>query len=491
MTAIGDESSTARSLLDLRHQDRWFRHSVVRPVFVAMAVALITGQQFSFLRLADSPDPFYRNVLNLGASYQRYFSLFYYFGAFPVNLERQNTSTLEETTATLQRVGKSLVPERSVYNRASIFLFYPDAFMRGRPDTAEMRTGHALWFTVALLALFGALCYRGMPLFGLVVALLCGSDAFQVWELYHLGSSTIFPTVISTGLAIAAAAILLSNERFARHRMLPLLLVCVCGGVGALQYEIRLEGVGIFAGALFSLAICCPQSIVRKLLFVVVFAASAMAVSSTMNWYFTRSFEKANAIVVQYGGTPTDSGNAYYSTEWWALWSGLGDFDEKYGFLADDRAGLSYYYGHDAAAPSEQVQRRNYLDTIREDPVWFARILRDRLMRVLVENTPYRIAFGSRYVDLKLSPRLVTLMGLILLVANLVARRWENLSLFVLPLSVGAVAVGQLADYGLQFYAVAHLFILAYVVCFALDVALLVAGRATRPLTRRAPSGRA
>jgi hypothetical protein len=159
-----------------------------------------------------------------------------------------------------------------------------------------------------------------------------------------------------------------------------------------------------------------------------------------------------------------------------ALCSGLGDFDEKYGFLADDRAGISYYYGQNASRYSELMHRDNYLQTAFHDPVWYAEILGGRLKRVMLHNTPYRLSVGSNYYDIPVSPLPVTVFGVALLLAGaLNGRRTLMRSvaiLFVLPLSVGLVAVAQLADYGLQFYCIAHLFILAYVLCCALDAIL-------------------
>ena len=349
--------------------------------------------------------------------------------------------------------------ERNVYNRASIFLFYPDAYWKGRPDTAEMRTGLALCFTLALLSVFAALCYIGLPWFGLLVALLCGSDPFQVYELYHLSSSTIFPTVISTGLLTVAICLVLSSTRQARGGALAFALVAVAGALCSLQYEVRLEGVGVFIGALVSLICCFPQSKATKAVHFCPFVGSMLATNVALNAHFRSSFERANATVARYGGTPTESGDPYYATQWWALWSGLGDFDEKYGFLADDRAGLSYYYGHGAPGPSETIDRRNYIGTIVHDPAWFVGIIRDWLTRVLVENTPYRLSLGAKSVDIRVPPAVVTILGVMLLLAGAAVHGKERLNLFILPLSIGLVSVGQLADYGLQFYAIAHLFL--------------------------------
>lgn len=471
--------AAADSVLTLARQKDILRHPIVAALFIAGALTAIVAQQHSFLRLTQDPDPYYRNVLNLGASYQRFFAFFYYFGGFPVNLDGQKTRTRDEAIETLRQLGPRLTPESSVYNRASIFIFYPDAWMKGRPDTAEMRTGHALWFTFGLVALFLALCAAGRPLLGLVVALLCGSDPFQVYELYHVSSSTIFPTVISTGLFVMASCVLLSTERMKRSTGLSLAVVALNGVVCALQYEIRLEGVGVFLGAAFSLVVCFRHRLPAKAAMAAVFVATLWLTNAVLDRYFAASFDTANAVVAEYGGKPAPAGNPYYATQWWALWSGLGDFDEKYGFLADDRAGVSYYYGHGLSMISERAHRQHYLDTIAGDPGWFADIMFRRMKRVLTENTPYRLSYGNRFIDLPIPVVPVTLAALVLLAGIVALSRSaevrSQLNLFVLPLAIGAVAVGQLADYGLQFYAIAHLFALAYVGCIAIEAALTAA----------------
>ena|SRR5712664_563596 len=109
------------SLLDLDLQRAFLQHRIVKAIFLTVSIVLIVSQQTSFLLRTEDPDTYYRNVLNLGASYQRYFAFFYYFGGFLVNLDRQKTSTIVEARATLTELGSKLVPDRSVYNRASIF----------------------------------------------------------------------------------------------------------------------------------------------------------------------------------------------------------------------------------------------------------------------------------------------------------------------------------------------------------------------------------
>lgn len=472
-----------RALVGLDHQAVLLRTPVVRVFFLVLSVTLVIAQQGSYWALDQSPNGFYRNVLNLGASYQRYFSFYYYFGGFPVNLDRLPTSTIEDARETLAREGSRLRTDLNVYNRASIFLFYPETWLRGRPDTAEMRTGLAIWFTIGLLAVVVALWYVGMPLLGLFFALLCGSNPFQVFEIYHMGSSTIFPMVISTGLVGAAISLVLSNQASTRHTKLATSLVCLGAAVCALQYEIRLEGVGVSFGAAFALMVLSAFSIRRRLAYVCLFAVVVVVASAAMDAYFNAKLTTADRIMEQHGGTQAKTTNAYYSTQWWALWSGLGDFDEKYGFLVDDRAGLSFYYGHDTSLHSEPAMRDHYLRTLRSDPAWWAGIIGSRLKRVFVENTPYRVGYGTWHHDLPFNPVAVTTLGLLFLAAAVWTWQTTVLAMFVLSLSTGAVSIGQLADYGLQFYCIVHLFMLAYVGCVLLD-GLLAIARVTPPALR-------
>lgn len=482
-------SHVLEPLLDLRHQQALLRRKSISLTFLALSIAAVIAQQSSLLLRTDTPNAYYRNVLNLGASYQRYFSFYYYFGGFPVNLDGQKTSTREEAEATLKERGPLLRTDLNVYNRASIFLLYPDAWWNGRPDTAEMRTGHFIWFTLGLILVLTGFWYLDMPLMGLLTALLCGSDPFQVWEVYHQGSATIFPTVISTGLVGTGLCLLLMSPAFARYRRLTLVLLAVAGAVAALQYEIRLEGVGVFFGALFALVFLFPHTLARRIGYLAFVAVVAIVVSSGMNRYFDAKLRKADEIVKSYGGSPAGTTNAYYATQWWALWSGLGDFDEKYGFLVDDRAGLSYYYGHDTTVNSERAMRADVIRTVTHDPLWFAGIIARRVKRVFVDNTPYRVGYGTHYVDLPVSSRLVTALWALLLLASVATQGKAKLGLFILPASVGMVSLGQLADYGLQFYCIVHLFVFAYVACVLLDVIVgAMRWTATRSATPPAPA---
>lgn len=453
-----------------------FRSRAASVLFLVCAIAMVSVQQHSYWSLEKSPDGFYRNVLNLGASYQRYFSFFYYFGGFPVNLDRLDTSTRDAAMATLSKEGPRLRTDLNVYNRASIFLFYPETWLRGRPDTAEMRTGMAIWFTTGLLAVVVACWYAGMPLLGLVMALLCGSNPFQIYETYHMGSSTIFPMVISTGLVGTALSIALIQRSSVKRPRLALVLLAIAGAVCALQYEIRLEGVGVFFGATATVVFLSAYSVRRRLAYLAVFAIAVVGVSKGMDAYFNAKLATADRIMEQYGGTPAKTSNAYYSTQWWALWSGLGDFDEKYGYLVDDRAGISYYYGLETTEDSERAMRADYLRTMFRDPAWWVEIIARRLKRVFVENTPYRVGYGEWHTDLPVSPVLVTTIGLLLVGAALWTWQTTVLAMFVLSLSIGTVTIGQLADYGLQFYCLVHLFLLAYVACVLLDGLLALVG---------------
>lgn len=463
-------SSALVSLLALRRQAAWFRAPAVRLGFLAFSIALVVGQQIHFASRDSEPDATYRNVLNLGVNYGVYFPVFRHFGAFPVSLQGMPGVTLEQVAASLDQLGSRLTPSLFVYNRASVFLFYPDAMTIGTGNV-EMRTAHAIWFTTGLVSIVVAFSFLDLPLVGLLLALLCGSNPFQLYEVYRVSQSNVFATVISTGLMITAISLAVSSRHLERHRLWSFALVAVSAVICGLQYEIRLEGVGVFVGELVALALLCRHSRLRRLGYVAVFALTLAATNTGLDNYFAGKFTQANALVERSGGTPVKPVSAYYGTPWWALWSGLGDFDETSGFLADDRAALSYYYGHDTSLTEEQSFRQRYINAAAQDPLWWTGIVLQRLRRVLVENTPFRLELGAWHWKVPLSPMLVMLAAVPLFLVAMAVLGRSAVTFVLVPLSIGLVSLGQLADYGLQFYSVVHLVALAYVGGFFLEVA--------------------
>ena len=165
------------------------------------------------------------------------------------------------------------------------------------------------------------------------------------------------------------------------------------------------------------------------------------------------------------------------NTQWWAIWSGFGDYDQKYGFLVDDRAGLSYaasvYNNPDTL---EKTLQEDVVGTIANDPAWFAGIIGRRLYAILILNTPYRLSFGPHYVDIPVSSHLVTIVFLIGLVFTIVNWDFDLAFISALLLSIPLVAIAQLGHYGLEFYSVLHLFILAFVVCWLIELTIVLLG---------------
>lgn len=468
-------------------QNQLLANRRARYFVLAALICFVGAQQVSFGRAAVL-DSTYRNTLNNGASLRAFFPVFYCRGAAPVLLDTL-VKTCEQLDSEIARVGKDLPIYPEQINRSTLMLYYPDVWIHRNNENVKlnqvtMRGGLSLWFAVSLSALAVALFAVRLPVLGLVVVILCASNPFQNFEIFNPDVSNLFSMVISTGLMASALVIaLIGLARSGRPTKYAYLIVSALGVLMGIQYDARLEGVGVFIGVLGAI-LCLPRVGVRhRVALLVTLLAVGYSSNMGVNAYWDGKLSKANELVAQYDGTQGQRlGNNRYSTEWWALWSGLGDYDRKYGFLVDDRAGWSHYYGV-RRMPSigagwsiselNKTLKTDFINAIANDPWWFAEIIGRRIHVTLVKNTPYRISYGEYFVNIPVSPTAVLLLSLVPLLLSILVGRLEYAIVAGVVASIGLVSIAQLGRYGLEFYSVLHIFLFSFVVCWTLECCLL------------------
>lgn len=470
-----------RATVGLKNQGRLILSSRQKRLFFCLFVNFLVIQQHSFFQAGLLVDQYYRNTLNNGTNHSSFFPLFYCHHAFPIRMVDFDDATVDSCGKLEQlvtRQANTLAVSPNVYNRSTVLLFYVDKWLtNGRLNQLSMRPALALLFTFALGMLVGAFYASGYPLLGSVFGALCACDPFQVFEV-HANLFNMFSLVISVGL-LAFALVLFALQRLKRPGRLAS-AVLVAGALGALcglQYDMRVEGVGVFLGvmALFTFYPGIPLR--RRPLALAAFLLSAFLTNSLINSYFDTTFANANALATSIGAKPAQNVETNYRTQWWAIWSGFGDYDQKYGFLVDDRAGLSYAASlYNNPDTFETTLQEDVVRTIANDPAWFAGIIGRRLYAILILNTPYRLSFGPHYVDIPVSSHFVTMLFLIGLVFTIVNRDFHLMWFSALLLSIPLVAIAQLGRYGLEFYSVVHLFILAFVVCWLIELTIVLLG---------------
>jgi hypothetical protein len=460
--------------------------------------ALIVAWQAHFLFEVPAPKPEDSISASVGLlpDMGYFFYFYYHLGLFPVGakdvprLGKTRQDALDFVAHHGDRLrmdfGESLnTPRFGDYGK--LFLLWPDAWLRGEPRRPSATPFNEALFIGSLLAVWWAFWRERRALLGGLVVLFAGSDPFQILETYL--RPNIFSVPISAALlALAACLPYLGGRRGADARAW---ITAVVAGVAlATLREIRIEAAIIAVAVVATwLTMRAPWS--RRLglasLFVVAFAATG----SVWAGYWSRGFERSAVFVEKAGGRAFAGRHSLNHALWHAVYCGLGDFGGDKGFEWDDRLAFrwsttldpatnpkpipytyrhGYYFeqtydGIHPIAPTDlpeynRLVRDRVLRVVREDPLWYARVLLQRVGAVLGRATPAAISVGVAQIRVPGVGWLLVPLLLLLLVRR---RAFEaKLVAFALPLS--AVALVVYSGRGTTNYGIAHLISLAVAV---------------------------
>ena len=99
-----------------------------------------------------------------------------------------------------------------VGERGKMFLYLPDAILKGEPrPPLSVRPLHGALFVFALCAVFSAFWWARLPLLGAALAAFAGSNPFQLYEVYR--NANVFGWPMTTGLLSLALAVPLLRRR--------------------------------------------------------------------------------------------------------------------------------------------------------------------------------------------------------------------------------------------------------------------------------------
>jgi len=482
-------------------------------VFLVAGCLAITIWQLAFMHETAEPDRTYSLDSGPNGFFPRqaqvYFYFLYYTGSYPVatmNTPIHGGTPLvwsEQAAAERLRGDRGLVNEWGVYLRtgdlAKVYLLYPHAWRHGSPQRATLLSFNRALGLASLLAIFISFGLLGHRLLGSLLVILIGSDPFILADLY--ARNNVFAYGVPSMLLLLA---LNAPLVLGRWRGWGGLAAAFASGVfAACAREVRTEAaLGVFAVAAGYLLAPAPWR--RRLALLAVLAAALVGTSQLWALHWERSLEQARRLVIAAGGTPWNAAWNRHHTVWHPLWCGLGDFDQKYGYVWDDREafrasipelnrrfGTSYTIrpgGYDLelrhptppGAPKKGVQyflrpetlpeyaivvRDKILGDISRDPLWYATILAKRVARVLSETTPVRLAAGPWKLDVPFTGWLL----LPALAALLALRSWSQLILLGYALTTSLTALLVYSGWGLTYASTYHLFLFALIVCWAIN----------------------
>jgi hypothetical protein len=436
-----------------------------RWVVLLAGVLLIAAWQRGFFAHREDLDTRYGVRESMGMNHEwRFLYFLYYTGLYPVVSMEGHVRMMgepgykrfspEAARRVLAERGETLWMEWDYTIRAGdmgrALLYLPYAIWSGSAREPRLAPTHAVAFTLALIALFGAFWWVRDPVLGAASVALLGSNPFQL-QVVH-AQENVFGWTLTTAIFALALAVPIFWRRPGRFGWV---LAALTGVLLATVRQIRPEPVTMFASAAAACLVFAPASWRRRL--VLTAALGAAFVGAGMAWraYFDHKFEEARAVVAAAGGTVYSGPRELHHGFWHPFWCGLGDFDDKYGYAWSDQAARHYatpivrerYAARGLPPPDDrvlqwepaynEVLKEKVLHDIRSDPAWYLGILVRRVGRVLTWTTPVRLSFGGGWVTLPWNGPATVLLVVLLAASG----SWRLLQAVVFPLGTSLTAV--------------------------------------------------
>lgn len=493
-----------------------------RPIVLLGGLIAIVLWQFVFFRYGY-PKTTLASPYRLTASggvlpWQSEFVYFlYYLNLYPVTSisDSPREYSVEGARRLIAEQGRTLVMDRYWTVRygelAKTYLYLPHVWLKGRPVRPRMLYANSPAFTLALLALFATFWYAEQSVLGALLVLLIGSNPFQVHSVY--AENNVFGWPITITVLMLALHVPFMRDR--PPRLATAMAVALVSGVllGSVR-QIRTEPVLVIVSVVGVYLTTSRLRYWLRLALVVLLGAAFVWTSAAWTNFFEGKYREAYRVVKAAGGHAYDGPRQAHHFFWHVLWCGLGDFDDKYGYVWSDNGAFSYawpvmqrhqfeadgfppvrpdvaqalgvYWDEGrqyARTPFEtpeyiEVVRDKFLGDVLHDPWWFASIIGRRLARLLSEGTPPSLALGNglRVPIVPLAPRAVWGCLTVGLAAWLLVRRdWFRLKLLAFTLPLAVTALVMYSGGGTVFYSLAHL----------VAVAILGAGAWERLVVRR------
>jgi hypothetical protein len=385
-------------------------------------------------------------------------------------------------------------------DRGRTYLFFIDAWLNKRSLAVSIKPAHELAFVSGLLALVLSFWFIRRTLAGLGLALLLGSNPFQLHAVFK--QENVFSWAITAMIWLLAIHVPLLERRDPRRPptrfdvYYPWVAAALGGFFLAFVRNFRSEPtVLVIAAPAVYLTMGWLKKRTRVSLVLVSFLA-LMVGTRASTAYFDGKLKSATAAVAAVGG-PAYAGPVEHFHEFWhALACGLGDFDTKHGYRWDDRntykladpelkklnpnitldpnkwkqdrawdkAGRYEVYYFETPG-YHRVIRDKVVGDIKSDPWWYVDILKSRLWRTLTEVTPVGLALSDR--SFYLTGPLLSLACIPLAAFLAYARRWAYLKMLLFSVPLSGVPMVLYSGGGMTNYSMYHYFGLWIMLCLA------------------------
>lgn len=493
----------SETVTELKYQNKYFTHHPRKRLFFAGGIVFIILWQWLFFIQPNTVSPDYgrKDASGFTHEYAQHFIYFYYYlNLFPVTTTYEPLEYSEQgAKRNLEEYGDSLLMEWKHWARlgdnARIFLYLPNAYIKGSPENPSIIPFNAIFFIISLLSVFVSFWYLGFPLLGFIIVLIFGSNPFLLYETY--GNENIFGLMIATTLIIMSIHLHL----FVRNSRLPItwLLPVISGVIIATMANVRSETSIIIASCLF-VYLTIPQcNFLKKIALCLLLLLSFTTITKMWQSYFDRKFEEAYQVVESKGGNPYNGERIKTHTFWHPVYCGLGDFDTKYGYEWNDRKAYKYalpilkekynmdfayaddlglaeyydtqkkYYKKIESYPEyETIIKEKVLSDIKKDPLWYAEILAKRIRYIFTKTSPVWLSFSKYHIHIPFSGLLIIPFVVFLFLK----KKWFQLKLLLFPFPLAATSIIIFAKKNTTYNSCFHLLLIALLFAWIIEFIL-------------------
>lgn len=426
----------------------------------------------------------YKMIASWGMFEQSKFVYFhYYLNLFPIATLMDNpVQSKEGAKQIIANHGGSLVNEIGTTVKygdfGRLFLFLPWCYLTGSAENPTVIPFHGFMFILALILLYIAFWRIRLELFGAIIVLFLGSNPFQIFEVYR--RDNVFGWPITTAILILALHVPLLKKQKPEPNVIFWATPVITGSFLAFMGQVRNESVAI----IISVALCyffIPKiSLLKHFSLLCLLLFSFFIGNYSWESYFSYKTKQAETIVATSGGTPYLGQRFNTHLLWHPIFTGLGDFDNKYGYGWDD--GVAAMYAKSVlkeeyvSGPIDEhpryskIIREKVLHDIKKDPLWYTKIILRRVIKSIYSTTPVSLSAG------RINLRLFHFQGFMLIPMLCLLywmRSWMFLKilLFTLPLSLPNIAI--YSGMGMTNYAIFHLFTTAILIAWVIEILII------------------
>ena len=403
----------------------------------------------------------------------KFFYFYYYTGYFPLaTLDTQlNYSSLGAKNEISQH-GENLIMEYKHWSRlgehARIYCYMPDALVKGTAQNPSLKLFNTLCFLLGLCLLFHGFYVTKHPIIGMILCSLVLITPYFHYEVFR--NENIFALQASVFFMVVGLLLPILLNRITNQGK-PFLLVILASLVLAFCSEIRNEISVVFACLLLMILLSSWFGTIYKSLLILVAFLFFVGGKKLIQMHFDVKYEQTKQLVANKGGHVYNGQKITGHKIWHPIFCGLGDYDQQYGYAWNDTVAYAYavpilneryqmhvnytgklhmdnyydsaklyYIKFDEIPQYESVVKEKVLSDIRHHPIWYLKIIAQRLLKICTTTLPFPLM------------GFVTLLGFIFFIYQKKSI-YIKLILVSLPLSATSLLIysGKGATYNAMF----------------------------------------